>query len=77
MKKIFVLQSQYSKRIITASKSILKIKKYILEQWFVNPEEKQKFLDQEKNYKTLGYSLEKFLSDNCFQFNLFFHVYND
>ena len=49
MKKIFVLQSQYSKRIITASKSILKIKKYILEQWFVNPEEKQKFLDQEKN----------------------------
>ena len=44
MKKIFVLQSQYSKRIITASKSILKIKKYILEQWFVSPEEKQKFL---------------------------------
>ena len=51
MKKIFVLQSQYSKRIITASKSILKIKKYILEQWFVSPEEKQKFLEQEKNYK--------------------------
>ena len=77
MKKIFVLQSQYSKRIITASKSILKIKKYILEQWFVNPEEKQKFLDQEKNYKNLNHSLEKFLGDNCFQFDLFFHVYDD
>lgn len=77
MKKIFVLQSQYSKRIITASKSILKIKKYILEQWFVNPEEKQKFLDQEKNYKNLGYFLEKFLGDNCFQFDLVFHVYDD
>ena len=77
MKKIFVLQSQYSKRIITASKSILKIKKYILEHWFVNPEEKQKFLDQEKNYKNLGYSLEKFLGDNCFQFDLVFHVYDD
>ena len=76
MKKIFVLQSQYSKRIITASKSILKIKKYILEQWFINPEEK-KILEQEKNYKNLSYSLEKFLGDNCFQFDLVFHVYDD
>ena len=77
MKKIFVLQSQYSKRIITASKSILKIKKYILEQWFVSPEEKQKFLEQEKNNKNLGYALEEFLGDNCFQFDLVFHVYDD
>ena len=77
MKKIFVLQSQYSKRNIKTRKSIMKIKKNILKQWFINPEEKQKFLDQEKNYKNLGYSLEKFLGDNCFQFDLVFHVYDD
>ena len=77
MKKIFILQSKNSKRIITASKSISRIKKCILQQWLVKPKEKEEFLNREKNYKTLGYSLEKFLSDNCFHFDLVFHIYDD
>jgi hypothetical protein len=77
MKKIFILQSRNSKRIITASKSISKIKKFIVQQWLDKPKEKEEFLNQEKNYKTLGYSLEKFLSDNCFHFDLVFHIYDD
>lgn len=77
MNQIYILQSKDTKKILTASTNISKLKKYILEQWLSKSEEKYKFKEQEKNYKNLGYSFEKFLKDNGFYFDLIFNVYDD